>query len=97
MNSKGMLRKVTARKSNAIEKPRAATRQKSSVEEPAGWRRTPGDQSMIQELGLRIRAVREERRLSLAQLSEKTGIPGATLSRIENSRCRRRSAYWPGS
>jgi len=41
---------------------------------------------MIQELGLRIRAVREEQRLSLAQLSEKTGIPGATLSRIENSK-----------
>lgn len=86
MESIGKLRKVAARKSTAIEERQARAPRKNSPEESTGWRRTPGDQSMIQELGLRIRAVREERRLSLAQLSEKTGIPGATLSRIENSK-----------
>lgn len=41
---------------------------------------------MNQELGARVRAVREVKGLSLAQLSEKCGIPAATLSRIENSK-----------
>lgn len=41
---------------------------------------------MTQELGMRIRALREARGLSLAQLSEKCGVPGATLSRIENNK-----------
>ena len=59
---------------------------KAKKNEPAGWRRAEGDQSMTQELGVRIRAVREGHGLSLAQLSEKSGIPGATLSRIENSK-----------
>jgi transcriptional regulator with XRE-family HTH domain len=38
------------------------------------------------ELGLRIRALRESKNLSLAQLSESSGISGATLSRIENNK-----------
>jgi transcriptional regulator with XRE-family HTH domain len=54
--------------------------------EPTRWKRAEGDQSMSQELGVRIRAAREAKGLSLAQLSEKCGIPGATLSRIENSK-----------
>jgi len=53
---------------------------------PQGWRRPQGDQSMTQELGVRIRAVREARGLSLAQLAERCGVPGATLSRIENNK-----------
>jgi transcriptional regulator with XRE-family HTH domain len=76
------LKAVTARPSPKATK--AAT--KARKKEPAGWRRTEGDQSMTQKLGVRVRAVREERGLSLAQLSEKSGIPGATLSRIENSK-----------
>jgi len=59
---------------------------KAKKKEPVRWRRAEGDQSMTQELGVRIRAVREAHGLSLAQLSEKSGIPGATLSRIENSK-----------
>lgn len=51
-----------------------------------GWKRPAADQSMTQELGVRIRALREVRGLSLAQLSEKCGVPGATLSRIENNK-----------
>ena len=64
----------------------AKTATKPKTKEPVGWRRAEGDHSMTQELGVRVRAVREERGLSLAQLSEKSGIPGATLSRIENSK-----------
>jgi transcriptional regulator with XRE-family HTH domain len=64
----------------------AAPKKKPKKKEPAGWRRAEGDQSMTQALGVRIRAVREGHGLSLAQLSEKSGIPGATLSRIENSK-----------
>lgn len=86
MESSGKPRKIAARKSTTAERPRATAPRQRSPDEAGGWRRTPGDQTLIQELGLRIRAVREERRLSLAQLSEKTGIPGATLSRIENSK-----------
>lgn len=41
---------------------------------------------MTQELGARMRSVREAKGLSLAQLSKECGIPGATLSRIENSK-----------
>jgi transcriptional regulator with XRE-family HTH domain len=87
MESKGNVRKATARKSTTIKERQAPAPRKNSPEvETTGWRRTRGDQSMIQELGLRIRAVREGLGLSLAQLSEKSGIPGATLSRIENSK-----------
>jgi transcriptional regulator with XRE-family HTH domain len=63
----------------------AAVSTKSSTERP-GWRRAVGDQSATQELGVRIRAVREAKGLSLAQLSERSGIPDATLSRIENNK-----------
>lgn len=77
--------------------PKAATAARTKTARPArakapvpeesrGWRRAEGDQTMIQELGQRMRAVREGKGLSLAQLSELSGIPGATLSRIENSK-----------
>ena len=36
------------------------------------------------ELGERIRAIRQEKRMTLADLSEKSGVAQATLSRIEN-------------
>jgi transcriptional regulator with XRE-family HTH domain len=54
--------------------------------EVGAWRRPDADKTMSQELGLRIRAIRESRGLSLGQLSEISGVPGATLSRIENSK-----------
>lgn len=77
-----MTREATAARTR---KPRAG---KAGLAEaaPKGWRRPEVDQSMTQELGMRIRAVREARGLSLAQLSEKCGVPGATLSRIENNK-----------
>lgn len=53
---------------------------------PRGWRRGEGDQSMIEALGQRLRAIREGRGLSLGTLSEMSELPAATLSRIENSR-----------
>lgn len=37
-------------------------------------------------IGSRIRSIRKERRLSLEQLSEKSGVALATLSRIENGK-----------
>lgn len=61
-------------------------RRNESKPETTPWRRDEADQSMSQELGVRIRKVRESRGLSLAQLSGKSGIPGATLSRIENNK-----------
>jgi transcriptional regulator with XRE-family HTH domain len=51
-----------------------------------GWTRAEADQSMTQQLGERVRAVREAQGLSLARLSEISGVPGATLSRIENNK-----------
>lgn len=58
----------------------------SAANDGKAWRRADGDQTMIQELGQRIRAAREAKALSLAQVSELSGVPGATLSRIENSK-----------
>ena len=51
-----------------------------------GWRRQETDQFVSQELGARVKAVREAKGLSLAALSEACGVPAATLSRIENNR-----------
>ena len=36
------------------------------------------------EIGERIRSIRQEKRMTLAKLSEKSGVAQATLSRIEN-------------
>lgn len=41
---------------------------------------------MTQALGEKVRTARETRGLSLAELSSRSGIPGATLSRIENNK-----------
>ncbi|MBI5277923.1 MAG: helix-turn-helix transcriptional regulator [Burkholderiales bacterium] len=51
-----------------------------------GWRRPETDQFVTQELGARFKAVREAKGLSLAALGEISGVPAATLSRIENNR-----------
>jgi transcriptional regulator with XRE-family HTH domain len=77
-----MLSKKTAAAAPA--RKRAAA--KSAANDTKAWRRGDDDQTMIQELGQRIRAVREAKGLSLAQMSELSGVPGATLSRIENSK-----------
>jgi len=75
---------ATASKSHA-DKVRKRPSAKAPAD-PKGWRRADDDQSMIQELGQRMRAVREAKGLSLAHLSALSGVPGATLSRIENSK-----------
>lgn len=61
---------------------------KSAPEAPtrSSWRRQIDDHSMIQELGLRIRAIRERKGMSLSVVSGLSGLPAATLSRIENSK-----------
>jgi len=73
--------------SNAARTPARPARSTpaKAVPEPR-WRRPEGDQEMSQELGVRLRAAREAKGLSLAQLSEASGIPGATISRIENNK-----------
>jgi transcriptional regulator with XRE-family HTH domain len=79
----------TSSEAQAPRVPRKATTSKPKAGEPAentGWRRLDTDKSVGQELGARIRANRESRGLSLAQLSDICGVPAATLSRIENNR-----------
>jgi transcriptional regulator with XRE-family HTH domain len=46
----------------------------------------PGEPQLVHELGERLRAIREAKRMSLAQLEEASGVPGPTISRVENSR-----------
>ncbi|WP_225782864.1 helix-turn-helix domain-containing protein [Xenophilus sp. Marseille-Q4582] len=41
---------------------------------------------MTEELGRRLRVIREGKGLSLAQLGELSGVPAASLSRIENNK-----------
>lgn len=69
--------------------PSAAARDATGSEQPAdrtSWRRDEADQDVTSRIGVRIRAFREEQGLTLAQASVVTGMPSATLSRIENSR-----------
>ena len=74
--------------SNAARSPeqRSARPARAKAPPEPRWRRPEGDQSVSQELGVRLRAAREAKGLSLAQLSELSGIPGATISRIENNK-----------
>jgi transcriptional regulator with XRE-family HTH domain len=50
------------------------------------WTRDAEDLDASSLFGQRLRSIREARKLSLAEASAATGIPGATLSRIENSK-----------
>jgi transcriptional regulator with XRE-family HTH domain len=59
----------------------------AAAEVQAGsWRRSEDEQTMNEELGRRLYAVRQAKGLSLARLSEDCGVPAATLSRIENNK-----------
>jgi transcriptional regulator with XRE-family HTH domain len=83
------MKPVSRDKAEPVPRKRATPRPKASPKvkaEPAGWRRAEADHSMAQELGARVRMARERKGLSLAQLSEASGVPGATLSRIENNK-----------
>lgn len=50
------------------------------------WRRDAEAQDVTSKLGQRVREYREARGISLNEASEATGIPGATLSRIETNK-----------
>ena len=74
----------TSNVARAPARPSRSTPAKAAAE--SRWRRPEGDHEVSQELGVRLRAVREAKGVSLAQLSETSGIPGATISRIENNK-----------
>lgn len=50
------------------------------------WRRKKEDQQVTSRLGQRIRKHRKQAGLSIKSASDLTGVPGATLSRIENNK-----------
>lgn len=77
---------MLSKKTAAAPARKRAPAKAAAANDTKAWRRGDDDQTMIAELGQRIRAVRESKGLSLAQLSELSGVPGATLSRIENSK-----------
>lgn len=81
-------KKPASKKRAALEAAGSRIELSPKAQTPEGqrWRRDEADRALIIELGVRLRAVREQRRLSLTQLSEISGIPAATLSRIENSK-----------
>ena len=70
-------RKTAEQKSGAS--PKADSKRRA-------WRREQADQLVTGRLGQRIRAHRQREGLSINAASELTGIPGATLSRIENNK-----------
>ena len=74
----------------AAGKVRKAKKAKTVASGPArervAWRRDAKDQHVTGRLGERIRAHRERLGLSISAASELTGIPGASLSRIENNK-----------
>lgn len=61
-------------------KPEAAAVTRSS------WRRDEDDKHIAQELGERLRRIREGRGMSLSDVSRASGVPAPTLSRIENNK-----------
>jgi transcriptional regulator with XRE-family HTH domain len=81
-----MNRAPTAKKKTPAAKTGTSRATAPPQAETTGWKRLDTDKSVGQELGARIRAIREDRGLSLSQLSEICGVPAATLSRIENNK-----------
>ena len=59
---------------------------KQDTPERSVWRRDSESHQISGELGARIRNFREQGKISLNAASELTGIPAATLSRIENNK-----------
>jgi transcriptional regulator with XRE-family HTH domain len=52
----------------------------------AGWTRGPELLDVTSRLGEKLREIRAERGLSLKEANDLTGVPSATLSRIENNK-----------
>ena len=78
---------VAATKRAAARSPRATQPNTAhAADSQPAWRRVQDDRSRIAELGRRIKALRESKGLTLAQVSATSGLPAATLSRIENSK-----------
>lgn len=67
---------------------RATSRKKVAGDATASgsWRRGEDARDVTSKLGQRIRTYREKLGLSLSEASEATGLPAATLSRIENNK-----------
>lgn len=76
--------KSTRTQLKKVSAPAPGPGQKDPEAQP--WTRGEADRALIIELGVRLKAVREQRSLSLTQLSGLSGVPAATLSRIENSK-----------
>lgn len=58
----------------------------TSLIDRTAWRRDAEAQDVSSKIGQRVREYREARGISLNEASEATGIPGATLSRIETNK-----------
>ncbi|TQV78714.1 helix-turn-helix domain-containing protein [Exilibacterium tricleocarpae] len=61
-------------------------RKEEDSAEKSVWRRDSEAQQISGEMGARIRRFREQEKMSLNTASELTGIPAATLSRIETNK-----------
>ena len=86
MKSLSTKKPTAVKDAGTSKRPRVKSPPRTQEAEGQGWKRDEADRALIVELGVRLKAVREQRRLSLTQLSEISGIPAATLSRIENSK-----------
>lgn len=65
---------------------KAGANLRKPAEKRSAWRREEEDQQIAGRLGKRIHEHRESLGLSINAASELTGVPGATLSRIENNK-----------
>ena len=61
-------------------------KEQPDAQERSVWRRDSEAQQISGEMGARIRRFREQEKMSLNTASELTGIPAATLSRIETNK-----------
>jgi transcriptional regulator with XRE-family HTH domain len=52
----------------------------------AAWQRAEDDVAIVQRLGERIKAIRESRGMTLAEVGKLCSLPASTLSRVENGK-----------
>ncbi|QKR99887.1 helix-turn-helix domain-containing protein [Sphingomonas sp. CL5.1] len=62
------------------------TNKTDAVSERFAWKRELADHNLTEKLGQRIREHREKQGLSLNGASDLTGVPAATLSRVETNK-----------